>query len=170
MQVFGPVIGAGLVLKAIAHNELLAVVRIDHYARVLRIVVDHGNSRRRRAHALEQPRLGACVGLHAAVVVKMVLREIGEDRHIHRQTPHALLLERMRAHLHHGFRAAGAYAFGKQRENVAAFRRGVLARQHAVSNARFHGAQQHTLAAYAREHLLQQERGRGLAIGAGHGA
>ncbi len=49
---------------------------------------------------IDEPRLGGEVLLHRAVVVQVVAREVGEGRRREAHPLHALLLQRMRRHLH----------------------------------------------------------------------
>ena len=62
--------------------------RIGELGALLVVDVDH---RRLQPRPAEQLHLGIPVGLHAAVVIQVVAREVGEERHHHPRTRHALL-------------------------------------------------------------------------------
>ena len=64
------------------------------------VEVDH---RQAQARPLEQARLGRSVRFHRAVIVEMVARQVGEDRHIDAGAIHAPLLDADRT----GFQRAG---------------------------------------------------------------
>ena len=118
----------------------------------------------------EEARLRGEVLLHGAVVVEMVLGEIGEDGDIDGQTPDALLLEGVAGHLHDGFGCAEFYAIGKEFENVARLRRGVGRGADFVGDVGLDGSDENAGAAYAAQHRFEEEGGGRLAVGAGYGA
>ena len=86
----------------------------------------------------------------------MILREIGEDGDIHMHPPDALLVERVAAHFHHDFAAAGGYAVREDLQQVAGLGRGVLAGTDFIAYVSFDGADQDALAAGGFEELLEQ--------------
>src|ERR1700739_4558 len=59
------------------------------------IGVDHGSAWRTCSTAQKQNALGFKVAVHALVVIQMVAREVGEDRHFIRHTPDAFLRQRV---------------------------------------------------------------------------
>ena len=130
-----------------------------------RIVAVDGGS----AALAEQTRLGVAVGFHCTMVVKMVLREIGEhaEREVDRAgTP---LHERVGGDLHHHMGAARVRHFAQQTLERQRVGRGALGRQNGVADHVLIRADQTDLCAQtALKELLEKIRCGRLAVRAGH--
>ena len=121
-----------------------------------------------RITAAEQLRLGVAVMLHGLVEVQMILRQIGEGRHIKVNTTHPIQCDRMRGNFHNCITAAGIPHLRKQALQLEAFGGRAIGGDHQISNAVFHGADQACLTAGdCFQHLLEQPGHRGLAVGTG---
>ena len=131
-----------------------------------RIVAVDGGS----AALAEQTRLGVAVGFHCTMVVKMVLREIGEhaEREVDRAgTP---LHERVGGDLHHHMGAARVRHFAQQTLERQRVGRGALGRQNGVADHVLIGPDQTDLCAQAAlKELLEKIRCGRLAVAARHG-
>ena len=126
--------------------------------------VDHAV---RQVRPRQQPRLGGAVGLHRAVIVQMVARQVGENRRVEAHAVDAPLVEGVRGDFH-------AHALGAQRAQLRQLtlqrdgiggrvqRRGDLRRA-----AKAEGADIGCGTPALLERLRQQPRAGGLAVGAG---
>jgi hypothetical protein len=99
------------------------------------------------------------------VVVEVIVREVGEHRDVERHTVDPLLLQSMRRDLHRHFHATSLKRTREKLIQLQCFRSCVLCRQNLIPNAILHCAHQRGLAATGAQHGVQQERGRGLAVG-----
>ena len=116
----------------------------------------------------EQGGLGAEVGLHGLVVVQVVLGEVGEGGHGKARAQDAAEVDGLardleRRHTHAGFRHLREHHL-----EVAALGSGVQRRAHLTADVALHRAHEARGLARNRRHVLHEEGGGGLAVGAGH--
>ncbi|MPN07156.1 hypothetical protein SDC9_154422 [bioreactor metagenome] len=148
-----------------ARGELCVQVR------ALRVIdIDHG---RLQAGRVEQRSLGLPVGLHAAVVVQVVLGEIGEQSHANLAAIQTVLDDADGRCLDGAGREALVGVAAEHALQQHRVRRGHARRLQRRRYAHAQGAHQRTAGASLERHLGQrmgQPPGcGGLAIGAGHG-
>src|ERR1035438_2942546 len=93
--------------------------------RPLILVIEHGYAGRSSAGACEEQLLGGEVGVHVAVKIQVVARQVGEDGSVEVETVDAAEGEGVRGHLHGDVRPAGAFQLGEQAQKVERFRGGV---------------------------------------------
>ena len=136
-------------------------------ARVFVVAVQDGEARRRSPGPLEQRLLGGEVGLHGAVKIQVVARQIGENGGMEMQPVNPAQRQRVRGNFHGGVRAAGALQLREQPHQVQRFRRGIHGRQHAPRQMILDGADQRRGVARRPQHRIDQVRGGGLAVGSG---
>ena len=134
------------------------------------IEIDH---RSLQAGPVEQGPLGLPVGFHGAVVVQMVLREVGEHRHADRRAVEPVLGNADGGSLHH----AGPQSLVDEMVQLALQQHGVGSGHAGIAQlglptheaAHAQGAHEATAPGTMREGLGQPPGAGGLAIGAGHG-
>jgi hypothetical protein len=98
-------------VPAAGHDETAAAFRIDGQLAAEGVVdVDHA---RLQVRTCEQARLRVAVVLHAAVVVEVVARQVGERGGPKAHGADARLIERVRGHFHRDARRPAAPQFGQ---------------------------------------------------------
>ena len=115
----------------------------------------------------EQALLGRAVGLHRAVVVEMIAREIGEHREIERDRVDAALVERVRGHFHRDVARAFVAERREQTLHRDRIRRRARAFDDVADEAGAERADRRHAMARVVQRLREQVHGRGLAVGAG---
>ena len=116
----------------------------------------------------KEPRLGASIGRHGAVVIEMVAGKIGEHRHVELNAGKPPLLEAVRRHFHHCCSRAFAVPlreFGVQHGSV---RSGVGRDFHCVRKTVAQRAGDHAVTRGLGERTCDPLCARGLAVSAGH--
>ena len=138
------------------------------------VEVEHG---RLEPGCGEQQLLRRAVGLHAAVVLEVVARQIGEHRHAETHAVRAALMQADRGDLHRRCLRTQLAVFGQQTLQRDRIRRGVealfqlardLARATEFEKAAAERADHRAGLAQQRERLGDPLAHRGLAVGAGH--
>ena len=116
----------------------------------------------------EQGRLGPEVVLQVRVEVQVILRQVGEHRHVEAGAPDPAQGQRVAGHLHRG---GGHPALGHDREQglqIGRLRGGQRAGQPVPADPGLHPADQAGLVARGAQAGLQQVGRGGLAAGPGH--
>ena len=141
-------------------QRLAALARLWPYSSSALITAARGG---RRATTLKQNALGLKVAVHALVVIQMVAREIGENSHLIRHAPNALLRQRVRRNFHGRVGRAGGNASAKS-GSVPALPAWCAAKADIL---RAHGIQwsQSALTAAVMFRRIRTKIGRGLAVG-----
>ena len=133
----------------------------------VRVVEVHDRDLRGGAgFAGEEPGLHREIGVQRLVVVEVVAREIGKHRRAKLQPEHPLLVDAVRADLHHRLLAAGVAHLRHHAVDVERLGRGAERRHGARAEVVVDGADQADLL-LAVEEMLEQVRDRGLPVGAG---
>ena len=136
-------------------------------ARPLVVAIEHGVARRRAAGAFEEQLLGGEVGFHVAVKIQMVARQVGEDGGVEVEAVDAAQCQGVGGDLHGDVRAARAFQFGEQAQQIERFRRRVDRLEHAAGQVILDGADHRGGLAGGAQHRIDQVRGGGLAVGPG---
>ena len=144
----------------IAHHVGAGV--LDHHLAVFVIQVD--DRRRGRVQAVEEQLLAAEVLREGAVVVEVVVGQVGEDGHAEFQAGDPLLFDADGTDLHEAIGAAGLHHVGEQ--GVEGHRIGGRIGGLAAPGPDIvgDGGEQAALVAQAAEQVVQQGHGRGLAV------
>ncbi len=117
----------------------------------------------------EQFRLGGAVFIHGLVKVQMILRQVGKGRHVKVDAPHPFQAQGVAGNLHHHMGTAGSAHLGKQALQFQALRGGSLRGNFLAADEIGHSAHQaHLGPGHLLQHLLEQQRGGGFAVGAGN--
>ena len=132
----------------------------DQFATPKIVRIDHQRGTRRVSGDFEELHLGLEVLLHRAVVVEMVLREVGEDGGGKRQAMSAMLIERVRRNFHRASAAAMSAHLREQGLDFEALRRGVRGRHMLTAKVVKDGAEQ-SAAHLAEIHQMMREEGGG---------
>ena len=104
------------------------------------------------------------VGLHRAMVVEMVLREIGESGEGETAGPHTRLVDGMAGNLHHRGAAPGRDHVGEGGLERSGIRGGAIGRGIMSGPLHRHRGEQPGEQSPLSQHIAQQPRGRGLAV------
>ena len=155
-------VGYGLV-----HGGARGTHRRGHGGRVRRLGVDHRGAA--VGELAKQLCLGRRVGVHRAVVVQVVLREVGEHRRVEGQPRHTALVERVAADFHHRRHTAVGGHAGEDALQLDRAGGGQLRGLGAVRPAVVDGdgAQQPAAQARGLEQVLGDRGDGGFAVGAG---
>ncbi len=135
---------------------------LDHHLAMLVVQVDDG--RGFGGEAVEEEFLAAEVLREGAMVVEVVVGEVGEDRCAELQTGDALLLHADRAHLHEAVLAAGLDHFGEQGVERHGIGGGVGGLAAARADVVGDGREQAALEAEVAEHVVEEGDGGRLAV------
>ncbi|MNM90950.1 hypothetical protein D3C81_1032300 [compost metagenome] len=133
------------------------------------IAVDHGGA---QAIPLEQARLGRLVLGHGAVVVQVVLRQVGQHGHGKPGAGHAALFQAVRRHFHGDGARAGIVEVGQAGLKLDGVRRSEAGGLQGIGEAGAERTDGGAARAGGLEQAGQPLRARGLAVGpgdAGHG-
>ncbi len=117
----------------------------------------------------EEALLGLVVGLHVAVKIEMVARQVREDGDVEAAALHAVERERVGGDLHRRGARPVRDHLGQQLLDQRRFRRGAVRLDAAAPRAIADRPEKPGGAVPPREDRLEQRRRRGLAVGARHG-
>ena len=120
----------------------------------------------RRGRGLEQARLRPVVVLHVGVEVEVILGQVGKGRGGEPHARHPFERQRVRRHLHHACPIAGVHHPPQRRLQVDALGCGAFDRLHHAPDPLLDGSQESRRPAGGRQHRVDEERRRGLAVGA----
>ncbi len=141
--------------------------RVLHHHAAVAVVDVHqreGVARQR----VEEPLLGRDVGGEGAVVVEVVVGDVGEEGAGEAQPQRALLHEGVRRALHEAVGAAGVDHLAHHGVEADGVGRGVGRGQRAVTHAVDHRRDEARLVAQRLREVVEQRRRGGLAVGARH--
>ena len=122
---------------------------------------------RENAGSMNSAALGREVRVQGAVIVQVVLRQVGEGDHRERDPVGATQVESVRRHLHHGRLVAGIDHHRQILLNVDRLGRRALGREDDSADAPLHRAQEAGAPPVLVEQVRRQEGGGRLAVGAG---
>ena len=140
------------------HGTGLAIVRVHHREPA---------AGRGTVAAVEQHELGIEVALHRAMVVEMVVAQVGEHGDLARESEGAALHQGVAAHLDRHALDAALHHLAQQSVEFQGSRRGQGRRPGLVPDPDAGGADDAGAPAGGAEDGLQHPGGRGLAVGAG---
>ena len=117
----------------------------------------------------EQNAFGLAVGLHASMVVQVVLGQVGKHSRGKFQPLHPVLDQGVGGHLHHHMGAAPIRHTAQQALKLIAFRGGTSRWEDLIPHHVLDGADQpHPGPQHGLQHILDEKGGGGLAVGPGH--
>ena len=163
-QVLGVKVAA---IDAVRNHFVVLLAERQQALAVLVFDVDDHEPRRLHSQSLKQNGLRLEVALHRAVIVEMIARQVGEHRHFERNPENPLLLQSVRRNFQHRLGASDVHRLGEDLVQFESFGRGVGSGKGLVSDAVLDRADQRDLAPRGPQHPAQDERRRGLAVGAG---
>ena len=117
---------------------------------------------------VKQPRLGAPVVRHRAVVIEMIASEVGEQRHIELDAGHAPLFQSMRRNFHRHCACAFAIPLAQLAVQPRRIGRSVDACFQRIGKSVTQRARHRAMPAQMVERLGDPLAARGFAVGAGH--
>ncbi|OQA30470.1 MAG: hypothetical protein BWY56_02492 [Acidobacteria bacterium ADurb.Bin340] len=115
---------------------------------------------------VEEPGLGLEVGLQGAVVVQMVLSEVGKHPHLEAGAVHPAQAQGVAAHLHRHGRIARRGSLAEPAVEHGAFRGCANGLQGLPPGGQLHRAHQAAAPPHGAQELPDEHGGRGLAVGA----
>ena len=167
------VVGAEVAMHAEAEsNERHFAIKLIRKLGAERIIgVDH----RHRLFAARISRkrmkpigLGAEVRIHRAVIIEMILAQVGENAGIKSDRRHALLMNAVRGNFHRHTTAAVVAHAGDQLQKRHRIWRGVRGGRNCFAIVDQHGAEQARAVPFGFHHMMNEKCGGRFSIRAGH--
>ncbi|MNQ61209.1 hypothetical protein D3C85_755200 [compost metagenome] len=116
----------------------------------------------------EQPGFRLAVGLHGAVVIQVIARQVGQHSHIKCQRTDTPLVQAMGRHFHGDGLGTGLFQVGQGRLNGDGVRRGVQAAFQRAMETAAQGAHDAAVLPQQVQRLRDQLGHTGFTVGAGH--
>ena len=139
---------------------------IDEFPAPVVITIDDHFTSSLVGHGLEQDALGVEVVFQGAMVIQMVLGQIGEHGRLEGDAVHAVLMQGVGGDFHrHGAAAIRAHG-GQMLLNFQGLRRGVSGRDQLAAQVVMNRAKQTAAHLGLIEQVMNQEANGGLAVGA----